>query len=211
MDFGSLAGSALLGVASSDYTSGRDYGRQRHERRMSQAFQERMSNTAFQRQADDLKAAGLNRIYGLSKGMSGASTPTAASPQVKGHSISAMDMASATKANTEAKILNEDAKLYKKYPWLRALEKAMPILASGASSVKTVTDIVEKVKKNFFDSEKKDLRPRIEGNERVWYDEEGNVKKKEKLRIKSRGHKIEKYNSKGEKVQTIYKYDPKEA
>jgi len=41
-------------------------------------FQERMSNTSYQRQVDDLKRAGINPMYGFMKA-SGASTPPGAS------------------------------------------------------------------------------------------------------------------------------------
>lgn len=48
---------------------------QREFNREQRAWQERMSNTAYQRQTKDLEAAGINRVLGYMKG-AGASTPS---------------------------------------------------------------------------------------------------------------------------------------
>ncbi len=52
-----------------------------NEAKKNRRFQERMSNTSYQRQAKDLEKAGLNRILALTKG--GASTPTGAMAKVE--------------------------------------------------------------------------------------------------------------------------------
>ena len=68
-----LAGSLISGSQS------------RAEARKNRAFQERMSNTAYQRAADDMEAAGLNRILAIG---SPATTPGGAVAQIPDYGAS---------------------------------------------------------------------------------------------------------------------------
>ena len=80
-------------------------------------FQERMSNTSYQRQVDDLKKAGINPMYGFMKA-SGASTPPGASYVAQSPGMAAVQAyssmsgarqssAQAAKTAAEAEVIEE--------------------------------------------------------------------------------------------------------
>jgi len=104
------------------------------------AWQERMSNTAHQREVVDLRAAGLNPILSVSKGGPGASSPSGSMPQIQNEGAAALQGAASALALQQGEAQLDLLKAQTEKTMAEATtEKLRPSLVTEQTNVQSQT------------------------------------------------------------------------
>lgn len=198
----SFLGNVVKGLGSVANTligGGLGYAGARQAARMSQqqareqmAFQERMSNTAYQRAASDLEAAGLNRVLALG---SPASSPGGASGQVPNLGASAAQGAA---AGTAKEVANANIALTKAQT-KKTSEEAKFVEATRGNLGELINKAVESSAKGIGDRLSR-LESDMKNRNHPWFRERRTISdEKRNPRVKSR-QMPEKYLRELEKI-----------
>lgn len=144
MSFWNIGASSLLDTAADVAFGNRAWNQQKDFTREQMAWQERMANTAYQRAAKDLEAAGLNRVLALGSPGSTPGIPSAsrtpAKSSIVASALNAQQLATAKEATrltgNEADIKGAEAAIakWKAKKYLAAepyVDEAMKHITSG--------------------------------------------------------------------------------